>query len=103
MTTTITIKNPEDFRDKIACKLNAMIKGHEEKQGHKEKHGHNLEKGIYNWTIKEATNRKVIKKWDNKFFVQIYTDKFRSTVLNLKRPETTLIQQINENVIKQLL
>lgn len=100
MTTTITIKNPEDFRDKIACKLNAMIKGHEEKQGHKEKHGHNLEKGIYNWTIKEATNRKVIKKWDNKFFVQIYTDKFRSTVLNLKRPETTLIQQINENVIK---
>jgi transcription elongation factor S-II len=94
MTTTIVVTKPDDFREKIACKLNSIfgVPG--------AKHGHNLEKGIYNWTIKEATNRKVIKKWDNKFFVQIYTDKFRSTVLNLNRPETNLIQQVNENAIK---
>jgi len=94
MTTPIVVTNPEDFRNKISCKLNSIFGIPHAK------HGHNLEKGVYNWTIKEATSRKVIKKWDNKFFVQIYTDKFRSTVLNLKRPETNLIQQVIDNIIK---
>jgi len=47
----------------------------------------NLEKGIYNYTIAEATRRNVIKKWDNQVFVQIYLDRLRSLYLNLKNPD----------------
>lgn len=43
-----------------------------------------LEKGIYNYTIKEATNRNIIKKWENPFFMGIYTDRFRTIYFNLK-------------------
>lgn len=57
----------------------------------------NFEKGIFNWTISEAKNRKLIKKWCNKFFVVIYIDKLRSAMFNLT-PE--MISQINSEEIK---
>lgn len=47
----------------------------------------NLEKGIYNFTIKDATTRNVIKKWENTKFCQIYMDRLRSIYLNLKKTE----------------
>ena len=53
----------------------------------KEKDAINLEKGIHNWALKEANNKKVVKKWDNPFFVHIYVDKIRSIYFNL--PEIT--------------
>jgi transcription elongation factor S-II len=91
MNTIIKIDNPESFRANIATKLNALIPD--------AKKCHHLEQGIYNWSIKEATNRKVIKKWDSAFFVQIYSDKFRSTYINLKR-SPALIEQIAKESIK---
>ena len=36
----------------------------------------NLEKGIYNYAIKESNNNKIIKKWDNPYFVNIYFEWF---------------------------
>lgn len=45
----------------------------------------NIEIGIYNYAIKEATNRKIIKKWENKFFVQLYIDRLKTVVFNLKK------------------
>jgi transcription elongation factor S-II len=45
----------------------------------------NIEIGIYNYSIKEATNRKIIKKWENKFFVQLYIDRLKTVVFNLKK------------------
>ena len=47
----------------------------------------NLEKGIFNYAIKEATSKKIIKKWENKAFVQLYTDRLRTVFLNLKNAE----------------
>jgi DNA-directed RNA polymerase subunit M/transcription elongation factor TFIIS len=47
----------------------------------------NLEKGIYNYAIKEATSRKIIKKWENPFFVQLYTDRLRSIFINLNNKD----------------
>ena len=52
------IENPEQFRSNIREKLGEFFET---------KDAVNLEKGIHNWTIKEATNKKVIKKWDNQF------------------------------------
>ena len=57
----------------------------------------NLEKGIFNYSLKEADQRKIVKKWDNAFFVQIYLDHLRSIVTNL-RPE--ILKQIEDGTIK---
>lgn len=88
--TTIKIENADVFRGNIVNKLNALVQN--------AKHSSNLEKGIYNWSIKEASNRKVVKKWDNPFFVQIYSDKFRSMYINLRSSD--LLEQINTSSMK---
>ena len=70
------IKNPDIFRENVRTKLEPMIDDHTLCI--------NTEKGIYNYAIKEANNRKIIKKWDNPYFTQIYVDRLRSIYLNLK-------------------
>ena len=88
---TIKIANPDNFRNNIAGKLGAILK--------RDKDGVNLEKGIYNWAIKEATSNKIVKKWDNPHFVQIYTDKFRSVYVNLEiTPD--ILEQIQQKTLK---
>jgi len=89
-----TIENPEEFRANIATKLSSFFIN----KGGSEKHAANLEKGIHNWALKEATNRKVVKKWDNPFFVQIYLDHLRSIYINLKNDK--LIEQVVSGEIK---
>ena len=84
------IANPEEFRENIRAKLKETLKN--------DKHSLNLEKGIYNYSLKEAGNRKVIKKWDNPYFVQIYLDRLRSIFTNLNNP--TLLEQLNGGSIK---
>jgi len=44
----------------------------------------NIEKGIYNYAIQEATSKQIVKKWDNASFVYLYMDKLRSVYINLK-------------------
>lgn len=79
----------------------------------------NLEKGIYNYAIKESNNNKIIKKWDNPYFVQLYLDRLKSIFVNLKNeklldkiktdeiPPQTLAfmthQEMNEDIWKELL
>lgn len=43
-----------------------------------------IETSIYNFSIKEATERNIVKKWDNPNFVMVYKDRFRSIWMNLK-------------------
>ena len=88
------IENPESFRSNIREKLAKSF----DKTENKEKHAINLEKGVHNWAVKEATNKKVVKKWDNPFFVQIYLDHLRSIYVNLKNEK--LIQMVNGGEIK---
>jgi transcription elongation factor S-II len=79
----------------------------------------NLEKGIYNYAIKESNNNKIIKKWDNPYFVQLYLDRLKSIFVNLKNeklldkiktdeitPQTLAFmthQEMNEDIWKELL
>ncbi len=42
-----------------------------------------LEIGIYNASLQEATHRKVRKNWENPLFVQLYTILARRTITNL--------------------
>lgn len=84
------IENSDTFRSNIRSKLNEIIGN--------EKHTINLEKGIFNYSLNEAKNRKVVKKWDNPYFVQIYVDRLRSIFINLKNPK--LLEQLNSGTIK---
>lgn len=85
-----TISNPDDFRNNITTKLNNILK--------QTKISVNMEKGIYNYAIKEATTRKVVKKWDNPHFVQIYIDRVRTIYFNLNNDE--LLQHLADGTIK---
>ncbi len=84
------IENPEQFRINIREKLSEFFE--------KKTNAINLEKGIHNWALKEATNKRVVKKWDNPFFVQIYLDHLRSIYNNLKNDR--LIKMVNNGEIK---
>ena len=84
------IENPETFRSNIRSKLDEVLKN--------EKNSTNLEKGIFNFALNEAKNRKVVKKWDNPYFVQIYVDRLRSIFTNLNNP--IILEQLNSGSIK---
>jgi DNA-directed RNA polymerase subunit M/transcription elongation factor TFIIS len=84
-----TIKNPTNFRSNICVKLCDIIGD--------EMISINLEKGVFNYAIKEGTSKKIIKKWDNSRFVQLYLDRLRSVYINLKNVE--LLDQIKTGEI----
>ena len=71
------VENANDFRSNIIEMLYKKIK-------HK-KLSKNLEKGIFNYSIKKAKKEKIVRKWDNLYFVQIYTDRLRSIYNNLDK------------------
>jgi len=83
------VQKPDLFRINIRAKLDVYLKN--------EKNSLNLEKGIFNYAIKEADQRKVVKKWDNPFFVEIYISHLRSIITNLNKE---ILEQINEGILK---
>ena len=83
------IENPELFRSNIRKKLDEKLNN--------EKNSSNLEKGIFNYTLKEADQRKIIKKWDNKYFIQIYLDRLRTIYTNLN---DNIVEQVTSGAIK---
>ncbi len=78
------IVNPTDFRVNISKKLENIIGD--------ETMSINLEKGIFNYALKEGTTKKIIKKWDNQSFVMLYLDRLRSIYINLQNSE--LLEQL---------
>jgi transcription elongation factor S-II len=76
------IETPELFRSNIKSNLAKLVEIDDQSEI-----AINLEKGIYNYAIKEATSRKIVKKWDNTQFVQLYIDRLRSVYLNLSNKE----------------
>ena len=93
----LKISNPVDFRANVVKKLETFFIS-DDNNDSAGKNARNLEKGIYNWTIKEAGNRKVIKEWSNPHFVRLYADHLRSIYVNLANKE--LIDLVTTGVIK---
>ena len=83
------IEKPDNFRNNIRGKLQDLLDS--------EKKAINLEKGIYNYALKEATNRKVVKKWDNPYYSQIYLDRLRSIYINLA--DSTLLSHVKDGTV----
>jgi len=84
------IVNADTFRTNVKKKLNKIIR--------RKKLSLNLEKGIFNYTIQTARLRNIVRKWDNKAFVMIYVDKFKSILLNLNAKSTVK----NKELLKRL-
>ena len=58
----------------------------------------NIEKTIYNYSIKEAKRNKISAIWDNTFFEQIYKNRARTIWSNLKT-NATFLEQIKAKTI----
>jgi len=83
------IDNPVTFRANICSKMLPILDD--------ETKSINLEKGIYNFAIKEANSRKIVKKWENTHFVQLYLDRLRTIYINLKNDD--LLQLVKQGEI----
>ena len=68
--------NPNVFRPNLVSKFSEILED--------EKKATNLEKAIYNYTIKEASTRRLVKKWENPWFMHLYCDRLRTIYFNLK-------------------
>ena len=84
------IDNPTEFRLNIKKHLLTLIDD--------PKIINNIEKGVYNFAIQEATKKKLIKKWDNPYFVILYKDKLRTVFINLSNQD--LVSKIKSKEIK---
>ena len=84
------IENPQEFRNNIICQLKKILKN--------DKLASNLEKGIFNYSLKHAEKINVVKKWDNNYFVKIYVNRLRTITINLKNEQ--LFNSIKEKKIK---
>lgn len=73
---TAQLLDPSLFRKNIVNKFQSFLEDDKKSQ--------NLEKGIFNFAIKEATIKSEVKKWENPKFVQIYTDRLKTIYLNMK-------------------
>ena len=79
------ITNAETFRQNICNKLSSIIGNNVT--------AINLEKGVFNYSLKEASSKKLIKKWENPAFVQVYLDRLRTIYINLKNEEILTMLQ----------
>ena len=82
--------DPEKLRNVVRPTFNEILFSNEMKI--------NLEKGIFNYTIQEAIRRKIIRKWKNRYFLQIYLDKFRTIYNNLKSDNIVQNEYLLEKV-----
>jgi transcription elongation factor S-II len=83
--------DPSVFRKNIANVFTKLF-------SEDEKLGENIEKSIYNYSIKESTNRKIIKKWQNLLFCEIYNSRLRSIMINLGKKNELYHQIANGEI-----
>lgn len=101
------IFKPTEFRNNIVGKIEEIITRMEnprivmdEINGNKL--STNIEKGVYNYAINEATNRKIIKKWENKYFVQIYIDRLKTVIYNIKTTPQLVEKLISGDITSEV-
>ena len=70
------VENPDHFRETIKKTLNTIVEDNY--------HTDVVENGIYNYTLQECTSRKIVKKWNNPYFVELYISKFKMIYINLQ-------------------
>lgn len=85
------VNEPETFRNFVRQSFVSF--------GMTDEQAADLEKGIFNYAIKEARDKQIIRKWDNKFFCILYLGKYRMLFNNISQfPH--LLESIAENKLK---
>ena len=72
--------NPEKLRNKVVESIDKIL-------GFPSVMSRKIEKSIFNYSIDKSQEYKIIKRWDNPFFVQIYLDKFKMIYFTIKKDE----------------
>tara|TARA_B100000287_G_C20275751_1_gene639902 strand:- start:116 stop:628 length:513 start_codon:yes stop_codon:yes gene_type:complete len=85
-----TVENPDEFRENIRKYLCELIND--------DKISSNLEKGVLNYSINMSNNKNIVKKWDNGYFVIIYTERLRTVIFNLKNNKELLKKIMNKEI-----
>ena len=87
------LQNPEQFRENIRKKISTILSDRNILQKIADIHNItpdvvsiNFEKGVFNYTIRECNFKKLVKKWENAAFTQIYIDRLRMVYSNLSSP-----------------
>lgn len=82
------IKNPETFRENVRSNVRAKLAEILDTVNDEtlSKFASNMEKGVFNYTIQECSHRKLVKKWENPVFAQIYVDRLRAIFNNIDCP-----------------
>ena len=92
----MNIEDPKLFREKIVEKLNDFIEDSTKSL--------NMERGIFNYTISTTKSRKLVRKWDNPYFILIYIQRFKTILSNLNPNShvnnNNLLKQIKNDTIK---
>ena len=70
-----SVTDPTLLRRKMKVQLNHIIQ--------EERKSDNVEIGVYNYTIRQACTKKIIRKWTNPLFVEIYLNKMRTLLFNI--------------------
>ena len=73
------VDDPSKLRSKVVKTIHTFVND--------DTMARNIEKSIYNKTIHTATEYKILKRWDNKYFVLLYVDKFKMIYFNLKNKD----------------
>ena len=84
------VSNTDAFRKEIKKYIFSKVQDN--------KIANNVEKSIFNFSIKKAIEMKVVRKWDNESFVIIYMNKFKMIFHNLKND--IIVEKLKQNVIK---
>ena len=76
----LTVHHPEQFREHVRQRIQRVF---DDGDAAVSVVVVNLEKGVYNYAVQEATTNRVVKKWENSVFVQLYVDRLRTLLSNL--------------------
>lgn len=92
-----TIGNPEEFNQKMTEVINTTKNAKGDALNNLRR-ASNIQKSILNYARDEADSRNTIKRWDNPYFVLIYTSRIKTVIYNLK--QSGMIERINGRMIK---
>lgn len=85
-----SVENPTLFRNKIKKHIRKIVSN--------PLIVINIEKSIYNYTIQTSDKDKIVKKWENPYFVLIYVNKLKTILFNLKNP--IILNKLQTKVFK---
>jgi len=99
------INNPEQFRSKVTESISDIFKNGNIYKDLVDKKkvindgvindiSMNIEKGVYNWSIRQSKEKYIVRKWDNKYFVTIYLNQLKSVIENIKYGDGSFMKLI---------